>query len=271
MWEPTRHPGAATMPSVLFGGRGDGDASGRHAALGDGVANSVGDPAELAVNPGLRRAELLGRPCSWLRQVHGAAVWDADAGPVHGRDGDALVATIESHALTIATADCAPVVLWGTSGEAVGVIGACHAGWRGLAAGVVEATCRHMRVRGAREIHAVLGPCISPAAYEFGDADLTSLALQFGPEVVAATSDGAPAFDLRAAVRSAARSGGVEPSSLEWLAANEPPCTALDAGFYSWRARGERGRNLTAVWQERRTGIFLSAHAGDERGVADAD
>lgn len=110
----------------------------------------------------------------WLRQVHGTAVFDADAGTVDGAalaaegdepEADAAVTRREGVVLAVLHADCLPVLLCSDDGA---VLGAAHAGWRGLAAGVVEATLAAMRVPGGRVI-AWLGPAAGPANYEVGD------------------------------------------------------------------------------------------------------
>jgi YfiH family protein len=78
---------------------------------------------------------------------------------------DALVTTTPGLALSILTADCAPVLL---ADQRAGVIGAAHAGWKGAIGGVLEATVALMRERGARDISAAIGPCIHQASYEVG-------------------------------------------------------------------------------------------------------
>jgi YfiH family protein len=178
-------------------------------------------------------------PLTWLHQVHGdEVVVVREPGEHCGEDADAAVTDIPGAALSIHTADCAPVLLWSDAG----VIGAAHAGWRGLYAGVLENTVAQMQEMGAGEIVAELGPSISPAAYEFGQADLTRMALRFGPEVVAATSDGAPALDLAAAVAAVMDVLGVT------LQGGRPPCTATDSRYYSWRARRDSERQVSVVW-----------------------
>lgn len=102
-----------------------------------------------------------------LTQVHGAEVvrvtkpWAAGAGP----RADAMVTDRPGVALGIVTADCAPVLL--ADAEA-GVVGAVHAGWRGAAAGVLEATVAAMRALGATRVRAAVGPCIRQPSYEVG-------------------------------------------------------------------------------------------------------
>jgi hypothetical protein len=100
---------------------------------------------------------------AWLRQVHGTRVVDAAL----ARDepqADASVARTPGAVCVVKAADCLPVLLADDSGS---VVGAAHAGWRGLAAGVLEATVSEMRVPGERLL-AWLGPAIGPAHYEVG-------------------------------------------------------------------------------------------------------
>ena len=130
------------------------------------------------------------------------------------------------------------------SGDPTAVVGAAHAGWRGLQEGVLQHTVAAMRRLGAESFRWDLGPCISPAAYEFGEDDLVGLVELYGEGVRSTTLDGAPALDLRAGVRAALDQAGVVPSS----GPTTVPCTALDPGFYSWRARADTGRQAAAIW-----------------------
>jgi len=100
---------------------------------------------------------------AWLRQVHGTAVVDA-AGASGEPEADASIARRPNVVCVVKAADCLPVLL---ADEAGSVVGAAHAGWRGLAAGVLEATIDAMRVPGQTLI-AWLGPAIGPQAYEVG-------------------------------------------------------------------------------------------------------
>ena len=108
-----------------------------------------------------------------VRQVHSADVavvdgaWSPDGVP--SPEADALVTDRPGLLRTIATADCAPVLL---ADRAAGVIGAAHAGWRGAKDGVVEACVAAMEGLGARaeRIAAAIGPCIAQASYEVDDA-----------------------------------------------------------------------------------------------------
>jgi hypothetical protein len=174
---------------------------------------------------------------SWtcLRQVHGARVVVVDApGACTGEEADAAVTTVHGACLAVFTADCAPVALASPDG----VVGAVHAGWRGLAAGVVEAAVERMRALGADRIEAALGPCIHAECYEFSD-----VGRWFPPEVQGVTAEGTPALDLPAAVRAALARSGVD------LVHDEGVCTACSADHFSHRARGDAERQAMLVWR----------------------
>lgn len=200
------------------------------------------------------RAAIAPHPWTWLEQVHGAGVVVVSVpGQWAGARADASVTAVPGAVLSVQTADCAPVLLWGTGpGRGAGpVVGAAHAGWRGLYEGVLEAVIAAMRDLGAGDIGAALGPCISPAAYEFSERDLTTMALRFGPDVVAATSGGLPALDVPAAVRSALRTVGVDDLDVSrW----ECTATALDVEgaprYSSHRARRDVTRQASVIWIE---------------------
>lgn len=103
-------------------------------------------------------------PPAWLRQVHGTGVVDA-AHALHEPEADASVTRGPGVVCAVKAADCLPVLL---ADEAGSVVGAAHAGWRGLAAGVLEATVDAMQVP-PRTLLAWLGPAIGPKAYEVGE------------------------------------------------------------------------------------------------------
>lgn len=146
--------------------------------------------------------------------------------------------------LCILTADCAPISF--TSPE--GVRGVAHAGWKGLAEGVVAATVRAMRAKGATAVEAALGPCIHPSCYEFSPADLDEVARRLGDHVRATTPTGRPALDLPGAVRAAIADAGAV------LVEDAGSCTAcdVDAGgrprWFSHRARREEERQALVQW-----------------------
>jgi YfiH family protein len=197
-----------------------------------------------------RRRRVAPHEWTWLTQVHGSRVVEVDGpGEWAGAEADAAVTDTPGAVLAVHTADCAGVVLVGSgadpvTGDPTMVVGAAHAGWRGLRDGVLQHTVSAMRRLGADRIDWDLGPCISPAAYEFGPDDLAMLADRYGDAVRATTLDGAPALDVRAGVRAALAEAGVDPAA----GPATVPCTALDPGFYSWRARADTGRQAAVVW-----------------------
>lgn len=210
---------------------------------GDAVVTTMAGGARIfAVRDDVaaRRNAVVALPWTWLHQVHGAGVVRvATPGGHAGVKADAAVSDRPGCALAVLTGDCAPVAL----ASAEGVIGVAHAGWRGVAAGVVEATVAEMRALGASAVKAAIGPCIRAGCYEFGAADLDEVAGRLGDEVRATTCAGRPALDLPAAVRVALRRVGV-------VDVDDPgTCTACSADHFSWRARKEKQRQAVVVWR----------------------
>jgi YfiH family protein len=200
------------------------------------LAGDFSDPGALPE----ARAALAPFAWTWLRQVHGSGVAVVEEpGACRGVEADAAVTRCAGAALAVLTADCAPVAL---SCEQ-GVVGVAHAGWRGLLAGVVEAAIGSMEALGAQRVFAAVGPCIWPHAYSFSPADLDAVAARFGPSVRATTTEGSPALDLPAAVASALERAGA------YLVASSQSCTHCSGVHFSWRARGDRGRQATVVWR----------------------
>ncbi|MFZ4519147.1 MAG: laccase domain-containing protein [Microthrixaceae bacterium] len=191
-----------------------------------------------------RRRAVAPGPWTWLRQVHGARVVTVTRpGEWAGEEADAAVTDVPGAVLAAHTADCAGVLLCSSGDGDAAVVGAAHAGWRGLAGGVLQSAVRAMEDLGARRVSWWLGPCISAPAYEFGEDDLDALSDRYGPELRARTGDGGPALDLRAGVAAALAEVGAVPGDAD----GPPPCTALDPGWYSWRARADRGRQAAVI------------------------
>jgi YfiH family protein len=187
-----------------------------------------------------RRRAVVDLPWTVLEQVHGArAVVVERPGAAAGTEGDAAVTTASGAALAVLTADCAPVAF--TSPESI--VGIAHAGWRGLRAGVVEATVTTMRRLGATRVEAVLGPCIHPCCYSFGSEDLDRLADRLGEQVRAVDRQGSPAFDLPGGVKAALHSSGVV------LVGEADICTSCSDDHWSWRQSAVPYRQATVVWR----------------------
>lgn len=148
--------------------RKGGASSGVFAGLNCGTGST--DQAEAVAINRARVADAMGVPLDHLlavHQVHSATAIAASAPLSIRPQADALVTATPGLALTVLTADCQPVLF---ADSEAGVIGAAHAGWRGAKDGILEATIARMETLGARssKIVAVIGPCISQAAYEVG-------------------------------------------------------------------------------------------------------
>ncbi|HVX17085.1 MAG TPA: polyphenol oxidase family protein [Acidimicrobiales bacterium] len=189
-----------------------------------------------------RRARVVDAPWTWLRQVHGAQVVVVTRPGQHaGVAADAAVTRVAGAPLAIHTADCAPVVM-----SAPGVVGVAHAGWRGLAAGILDRMVDTMIDLGAdpAALAAAIGPCIRPRCYEFGTAELADVVAAVGPDVRSTTSWGTPALDLPAGVQAALARRGV--SRVD----DAGTCTACSPVHWSHRARRDASRQATVAWLE---------------------
>ncbi len=200
------------------------------------LARHVGDVAPAVDQNRATLAETLGLAPPdgwwWLHQVHGADVLTVDgppSGPVPA--ADAAVTREPSRPLVVLTADCAPLVL--ACDDAVAVV---HAGWLGLLAGVIESAAARLRTVGHGVVRAALGPCVHPARYAFGAADLRRVVDVYGPSVAGTTTDGHPALDIPAGVRAALGRAGV--TDLH----DVDVCTAASPNHFSYRRDGRTGR-----------------------------
>lgn len=205
------------------------------------------DPEAVRANREALQSLLPGRP-AWIAQVHGAQVVDAataGAGqPV--RTGDASFATAPGTVCAIMTADCLPVLFADLEGN---VVGAAHAGWRGLAAGVLGATVEAMRKCGAGEITAWMGPAIGPSQFEVGQDVLDSFlaALPAGDALPAFRPypgrEGKYLADIfLLARRMLARDGVTRVHGGDYCTASDP------ARFYSYRRDHVTGRLASLIW-----------------------
>ncbi len=239
----TRHGGVSRGPwaSLNLGG-----------ACGD-------EPADVAVNR-QRFAVALGARPVWLRQVHGQRVLRLDA-TSPGSDlpeADAAWTDAPGMACTVLVADCLPVLLAARDGRAVA---AAHAGWRGLAAGVLEATVTALQ-QGAGvppgDQLAWLGPAIGPQAFEVGADVLQAFGVVPGPApdpasplsgyfVYRPRPDGAPRWlaDLAGLARARLQAAGLPLAQISAAKA----CTWTQASeLFSFRRDGVTGRLAAAIW-----------------------
>ena len=170
-----------------------------------------------------------------MHQVHGARVIDADTTTTVVQ-ADAAVARERGTVCIVKIADCMPVLFADQAGS---VIGAAHAGWRGLAAGVLEATVAAMRA--PSEIQAWLGPAIGPRVYEVGDEVRAAMG---GPDAAfRATRPGHWLLDLYAVARARLQAAGVRRIYGGGFCTYSEP-----ERFFSYRRdRGEK-RMAAAIW-----------------------
>ncbi len=193
-------------------------------------------------------ASLPGEPF-WLEQVHGCVVADADVptqADVAVPRADAAVTMQPGRVLAIMTADCVPVVIADMQGRALGM---AHAGWRGLAAGVLEATVQALTAKCAGGVwRAWVGPCIGQRHYEVGDelrhafVDADAATARF---FSAETLPGKWQADLAGLARHRLEMIGMYSVEVAGL------CTYEHAGlFYSYRRAAETGRMATLAWIE---------------------
>jgi YfiH family protein len=174
------------------------------------------------------------------RQVHGARVVQAqECAP--GIDADAVV-TRAAQPIGVVTADCVPVLAASADGRAVAAI---HAGWRGLAAGVIENGIDALRREAASEpLRAVIGPHIGACCYEI-DAPVLNALRHFDADLDAAATpsrSGHHLLDLGALARAALLRAGVSANEIGALASS---CTSCDAQrFHSYRRDGPRAGRL---------------------------
>jgi YfiH family protein len=233
----------------------------------------VGDePAAVAENRARLRDHLPADPV-WLDQVHGIEVHDADASalpdarhgvesagrsqsakatraPAHPPRADAAITTTPDRVLAILTADCLPVVI--VDDEAT-VLGVAHAGWRGLAAGVLESTLARMasaNTGASPRWRAWIGPAIGPTAFEVGadvrDAFMTDDPGSAGCFVARAGVAGKWLADLPELAARRLRRAGVTTVELSGR------CTVTEPSrYFSYRRDGATGRIATLAWLAR--------------------
>lgn len=230
-----------------FFGRRGGASSGIFAGLNCGLGSS--DQKDVVRLNRAMVAEALSVPpdrLTGVHQVHSDVVVVRDTGNIADRPkADAMVTTEPGIALSVLSADCAPVLF---ADPAAGVIGAAHSGWRGAVDGVLERTVQAMRTLGATDITAVIGPCISQRAYEVGPEFFD----RFRDEAPEFTRHFVPGkgdrflFDLPGFCLARLRDAQVD---AHWTA----HCTYSDeARFYSFRrtthrAEADYGRMIAAI------------------------
>lgn len=227
------------------------------------LGTAVGDnPAAVAANRQAFAQAMDGAVPVYLKQVHGTRVLRLQPG--HAEPGalleaaDASVSTVPGLACTVQVADCLPVLMAAPgSASAPGAVAAAHAGWRGLAGGVLEATLVQLCDAASCEpgdVQAWLGPCIGPRAFEVGadvlqgfGVDLANLdPLRFKPDPVQSGQPPKWRANLALLARDRLQAAGLrQVKGGGW-------CTVEDASrFFSFRRDGITGRMAAAIWLRR--------------------
>lgn len=225
--------------------------------LGDHVAD---DPELVAENRSLLLSELgLTKAPQWLKQVHGTEVVEAADTPV-GPTADACWSSEAGRACIVMTADCLPVFFCDQAGTKVAV---AHAGWRGLADGVLEATLNCFA--NPEQVLAWLGPAIGPDAFEVGaevrEQFVAHSALAEQAFRASATPDKYLA-DLYLLAKQRLLAAGMQAAHIS----GGDYCTYTDdEQFFSYRRDGETGRMASVIWL---AGDVLAAKDAKVKGTA---
>lgn len=192
-----------------------------------------------------RQRQVTGATWAMLEQVHGAAVvhTSTDGHDATRAVGDIAIADAGAPAVAVWAADCGPLALIGADAS----VAVVHAGWRGLAAGVVDtgvAALTRGSTAAVAVVDAVLGPVIHPCCYEFSSDDIHAVADGVGAapdRITGRTAAGAVALDIPAAIGAALGRAGVSLSHIG-------PCTGCDTRWYSHRVRHETARHAVVAW-----------------------
>ena len=230
---------AGSRVHALITTRDGGVSSGKFASLNLSVR--VGDdPRRVARNRAILRACLPAEP-AWVKQVHGTAVIDA-ARATPDAEADGIVTQTPGRVCAVMVADCLPVLLSDREGKSVGI---AHAGWRGLAGGIVENVVQAMGVP-SRDVIAYIGPGIGARRYEVGE-DVRRAFVDRDPAAArsfAPRQDGKYLVDLCALARQRLAAAGVAGIHGGGF------CTASEERFFSFRRDQTTGRMAGLIWLE---------------------
>lgn len=233
---------------AIFTTRAGGTSVDGRASLNLGIA--TGDEIHRVTENRRRLADHIGLPVANMTgnaQVHGAQVREVDgptpslAGATPTRrlpEADALVTSAPRTGLVVLGADCLPVLAWRAD---VARVGAAHAGWRGLVAGVLENTVAALGEAAAT--HVVIGPGVRPCCYPVDGAVREQFRTRFGAQTIVGD-----AVDLVASAQTILERSGVPAAQISAIDA----CTSCNSDrFYSYRRDGARtGRHAGLIWME---------------------
>ncbi len=246
------HPSEIIVPDwpvpagvrALITTRNGGVSCGAYASLNLGL--HVGDDASAVIENRRRLVALLPAEPVWLNQVHGTRVHpiDSDSGNAI-IPADAAVTKLAARPCAVLVADCLPILFCAVDGNCVA---AAHAGWRGLAAGVIEKTVEAMQVS-PKQVMAYLGPAIGPSAFEVGQ-DVLEAFRSANPAAVRAflaLPGGNGKFHASLHELARQRLGAIGVARVY----GEQACTvSAPDRYFSYRRDGQTGRMAAVIWRD---------------------
>ena len=219
------------MAQILFSARHGGVSQGEFSSFN--LGDHVGDIA-LAVENNRKILKSLISQVSpvFMNQVHGNEVIEVDSNSISPLTADALITRQPGLPLAVLSADCLPILIKGPK-----IVGAIHAGRKGILNGIITETISRMRALGGDNLVATIGPAICGQCYE---VDLQMYLDAVSRDSELATNTETHCLDLKRAARSQLSAQGVEVSDLQI-------CTAHDSNFFSYRRDGITGRNVGVI------------------------
>ena len=219
------------MAQILFSARHGGVSQGEFGSLNFG--DHVGDTALAVENNRKILKNLLSQSSPiFMNQVHGNEVIEVDSNSNSPVTADALITRQAGLPLAVLCADCLPILIKGSK-----IVGAIHAGRRGILNGIIAETISRMRALGGDNLVATIGPAICSRCYE---VDLPMYLDAISHDAELAPNTETHCLDLKRAARSQLSFQGVEVSDIEI-------CTAHDSNFFSYRRDGITGRNVGVI------------------------
>ncbi|MCX6454436.1 MAG: peptidoglycan editing factor PgeF [Actinobacteria bacterium] len=219
------------MAQLIFTARAGGSSTVDYSSLN--LGDHVGDDRDLvAQNREALRKLVSEERLVFMNQVHGDTVIEVDESVNSPVTADAIITRTPGLPLVVLVADCLPILISSPS-----VVGAVHAGRKGVLNGIISKTVSAMRALGAKDLEAKIGPAICKACYEV-DLEMYKAAIEQKPEL--STTLSSHRLDLTRAAKFELESAGVKVSTLDI-------CTAHNANYFSYRRDGQTGRSAGVI------------------------
>jgi YfiH family protein len=219
------------MAQFIFTARAGGSSTVDYSSLN--LGDHVGDDRDLvAQNREALRKLVSQERLVFMNQVHGDTVIEVDESVYSPVTADAIITRTPGLPLVVLVADCLPILI-----SSPAVVGAVHAGRKGVLNGIISKTVSAMRALGATDLEAMIGPAICKACYEV-DLEMYQAAIEQKPEL--STTLSSHRLDLTRAAKFELESAGVKVSTLDI-------CTAHNANYFSYRRDGQTGRSAGVI------------------------